>query len=57
MVKNYIAFLLVFFLFAEEVVNAQSFYRRSRKSGYVVSVGLGTATYNGDLVIHRSTSI
>lgn len=53
MVKNYIVLILVFFLFADEVVNAQSFYRRSRKTGLTISAGLGTASYQGDLKAPR----
>ena len=49
MLKKYALVFVVIFLFVE-LADAQSFYRRNRKTGYIVSVGLGTASYHGDLV-------
>ncbi|MDH3709001.1 MAG: porin family protein [Cyclobacteriaceae bacterium] len=48
MLKKYALGLTLVFLFCE-FADAQSFYRRNRKTGYTVSVGLGTASYHGDL--------
>lgn len=49
MIKKYALGLVVILLFCE-LAEAQSFYRRNRKTGYVISLGLGTASYHGDLV-------
>jgi len=52
MIKRFALAFIVIFL-ACELAEAQSFYRRNRKSGYQVSFGLGTASYHGDLVSPR----
>ncbi len=48
MVKRYALAFVVIFLICE-LAQAQSFYRRNRKTGYQVSLALGTASYHGDL--------
>ena len=49
MLKKYsIALILV--LLICDLADAQSFYRRNRNTGYLVTFGLGTASYQGDPV-------
>ncbi len=48
MLKKYALVFVVIFLFVE-LADAQSFYRRNRKTGYNLYFGLGTASYQGDL--------
>ncbi len=52
MIKKYALAFLVIFLICE-LAQAQSFYRRNRKTGYQVFFGVGTASYHGDLVAPR----
>jgi len=47
---NKFALGLILIFLTCEFADAQSFYRRNRKTGMTLSLGLGTATYNGDLV-------
>jgi len=48
MIKKYaLAFVVIFLLC--ELADAQSFYRRNRKTGYQLTLGIGTASYHGDL--------
>ena len=48
MVKRYALAFVVIFLICE-FAQAQSFYRRNRKTGYQVGLSLGAASYHGDL--------
>ena len=48
MVKRYALAFVVIFLICE-FAQAQSFYRRNRKTGYQITFGVGTASYHGDL--------
>jgi len=48
MVKRYALAFVVIFLICE-FAEAQSFYRRNRKSGYQLGLSLGIASYHGDL--------
>ncbi len=52
MIRKFTIFALLIVL-GTELCDAQSFYRRNRKTGYTINGGLGTATYNGDLVNPR----
>jgi len=48
MIKKFALAFIVIFL-ACELAQAQSFYRRNRKTGYQVGLSLGVASYHGDL--------
>ena len=48
MAKRYALAFVVIFLICE-FAQAQSFYRRNRKSGYQLGFSLGVASYHGDL--------
>ncbi len=52
MTKKYaLAFVAIFLIC--ELAQAQSFYRRNRKTGYQIGLSLGAASYHGDLTESR----
>ncbi|GJM29389.1 MAG: hypothetical protein DHS20C17_20240 [Cyclobacteriaceae bacterium] len=52
MTKKYALAFVVIFLVCE-FAQAQSFYRRNRKTGYQIGLSLGVASYHGDLTDPR----
>ena len=52
MIKKYALAFVVIFL-ACELADAQSFYRRNRKTGYQLGLSMGVASYHGDLTDPR----